>query len=226
MKAKTKELINEMMFELRNDLEGIIEPKEKFDAKIKYVDLLFKMSTAKLDINESFTKEAIKEDVAKETVVEEDIEPEIETSSEEISLEEEVIKETEEELEPVFATTDDGEEIDISNAYYLLDELEDEEDRKAIAVFLTENNCVDEFSQDTLETLPCNTEKAYLAYYIRYCPNWLNEKVSEISSDLYNDIYEYINENNLEGFINDFIEPKFEEEYGSIEELQVEEDDE
>lgn len=201
MKAKNKEMLNQMMNELREEMEMLVDPKDRFDAKAKYTELLFKISTIKIDI-ESEGKESIKEDIAKNNDEKEN--ENIEDISEEVEYENEIEEEENEDPldeseEVIYVKDEEGNPIDVTEIYNELNMIEDKEEREQAALCIKEQDCMEEYK--SLDMLSHSDDKLYLAFCIKECGlEVVNEYVSELSSDMFDDVYEFINDNNLEGF--------------------------
>lgn len=214
MKLENKKALNLQMKVLAEEIEAIEDIKDRATVRAKYIDLLYNMS-----IGENFIqcdgKESIKEDISKEI---EDKEESIEDISEEITTEDvaEEVEESDpledsEEIIKIMVEDDEGNMQDVTDIYNQITDIEDDEERKAAALYLKEvGDGIEEYN--SLSMLDYSEYKLYLVYCIKqYGIDTVNEYVSTLSSDLYDDLYEFINNTNLEGFI-DFISSDEDEE--------------
>lgn len=206
IKEENRKKINQLMAELKKEIDTFIDPKDKFDAKAKYVELLWKMSTINIEIETNNQKDSIKEDISKENELEES--EELEELAEEITIEteQENNKNNDEENNPlneseevIYVTDEEGNLVDVTDAYNHLDFIEDTNEREETALSITQYDCLDEY--ETLDMLDHSDDKLYLAWCIKECGlDYINECVAELSSGKSDNIFDFINNNNLEGF--------------------------
>lgn len=150
---------------------------------------------------------------AAEEVVEEIAQEVVEEATEETVTEEEIPM-----AENLVVLNEEGQEVDITDAYNSVLYAESDEDRQALALQITEYMCLPAY-QTLNELVVTNTEgeeellcdnyyKFMLAYYLT--PNEdgstglevVNEYVSQFTDGQCASTYEFINNDNIEAFIN------------------------
>lgn len=203
MKEENRKLLNNQMAKLAEEMDSILDPKDRAFIRSKYIRLLYDMS-----IGENITckgeKEAIKEDMSKQdnTVEEEDIdlikEENMENNNEEES-EEDPLSDAEEVIN-ILVKDEYGEMQDITDIYNQIEDIEDVEIRKEAALCIKEySECIEEYK--SLNMIEYSEAKLYIAYCIKEIGiESVNAYVSDLTDGEFTDLYKYINNVNAQGF--------------------------
>lgn len=207
MKEENRKLLNSQMAKLAEEIETILDIKDRAEIRCKYIELLYDMS-----IGENITckcnkdKDSIKEDIPKE--VDDDEEEIVDEIEEE---DEEVVEETEEDIEEdplsdaeevinILVKDECGEMQDVTDIYNQIDDIEDIETKKEAALCIKEySNCIDEYK--SLNMIQYSEAKLYIAFCIKEIGiESVNEYVSALTDGEFTDLYKYINDVNAQGF--------------------------
>lgn len=228
-----KQIMNEQLNKSLKEIEALEHSVERTKLRIMLVNALANASSC--DITAKEGKEAIKETTAKTpTLVEpeeeiETVEAEIVSEGEEdqsIDTDEAVDMEetapieegeTEEVTEPVITQNEEGQDVDITDAYLWVQYAEDEEARISLALRITEYMCLPAYAElsdlvvtnaEGGEELLCDTDSKFLlSYYLTPYEDsatgvdFVNEKVKEFSDGQYEDYKVFINNENIDAFV-------------------------
>lgn len=202
MKEENRRLLNSQMAKLAEEIETIIDIKDRAEIRCKYIELLYDMS-----IGENITckceekKDSIKEDIPKE-IDEDEIVDEVEADeTEEIEeVEEDDPLSDAEEVINILVKDEYGEMQDVTDIYNQIDDIENTETKKEAALCIKEySNCIDEYK--SLNMIQYSEAKLYIAYCIKEIGiESVNEYVSTLTDGEFTDLYKYINDVNAQGF--------------------------
>lgn len=236
--SKLREIMNNQLNLALEEIEALEHGTERTKLRIMLIGAL--ANTASVDFKDAPKgKEAIKEDTAKEVLdaqeSAEEVESPVEESeseytgiesdvvvAEETVAEETTIEETESEeipmVENLVVLNEEGQEVDITDAYNSILYAANDEDRQALALQVTEYMCLPAYqtlnelvvtnAEGEQELLADNYYKFMLAYYLT--PNEdgstglevIDQYVSQFTDGQCDSIYDFINNDNIEAFIS------------------------
>lgn len=179
------------------EISEIKKVESRVEARMEYIKALialeetgFQQTTTYDDLDDTNAKEndSIEEDI------DDDLEPEA-TEPESVTSEtDSVVEDPLEDAEEVMIVeNEDGEEVDITQAYNMLKNSGlDEETILTIGLYLTEYNCVLQYNE--FENLEHSYERAYMAYALGDLGlEELNKKVLEFTGLKKGDVFKIVN---------------------------------
>lgn len=179
------------------EISEIKKVENRVEARMEYIKALialeetgFQQTTTYDDLDDTNAKEndSIEEDI------DDDLEPEA-TEPESVTSEtDSVVEDPLEDAEEVMIVeNEDGEEVDITQAYNMLKNSGlDEETILTIGLYLTEYNCVLQYNE--FENLEHSYERAYMAYALGDLGlEELNKKVLEFTGLKKGDVFKIVN---------------------------------
>lgn len=239
-----KKIMNNQLKLALEEIEALEHGAERTKLRIMLVNALATTST--VDFEEAKTgKESIKENKAKKpSVVQPEEIDVIEPAGEELNKEdavdaeitsdevdqaldatEENVEETTEDEnavestdeEPKIVLNEDGQEVDITYAYAWVQYAASDEDREALALEITEYDCLEKYAELTElvvtnengeEELLCDTQSKFLlSYYLTPYEDtengleFVNAKVSEFTDGQYDDVMTFVNNENIDALV-------------------------
>lgn len=257
MKASTKKLLNEQIKIILKELEQVDDVKDRVELRIEAVEVIYNISCHDLEDIVPQGKDSIKENKAKEPIVEEpeetvEEEPVVEENEEEpeevsmddiveagadlepdvaadqaIELEQEQVADLNEESSEVIVTNEEGESIDVTEAYNLLNPEISDDFRREYALQIVEYGTLEtyktlNFVEETEDEIigyknlvaywidTCELET--IEYYINYFASNIEvdeetEEETYVGEELHLD---FLNSNNIKGF-TEYVESILEE---------------
>lgn len=257
MKASTKKLLNEQIKIILKELEQVDDVKDRVELRIEAVEVIYNISCHDLEDIVPQGKDSIKENKAKEPIVEEpeetvEEEPVVEENEEEpeevsmddiveaganlepdvaadqaIELEQEQVADLNEESSEIIVINEEGESIDVTEAYNLLNPEISDDFRREYALQIVEYGTLEtyktlNFVEETEDEIigyknlvaywidTCELET--IEYYINYFASNIEvdeetEEETYVGEELHLD---FLNSNNIKGF-TEYVESILEE---------------